>query len=80
MQDSVVFRNVVIHHDALVDHAVVMQGSKISTGSTVKYAILDKGVVIGPNLTIVGKPDKPIVLRKNQTVFRESEVEGSAHA
>ncbi|WP_407893566.1 glucose-1-phosphate adenylyltransferase subunit GlgD [Lacticaseibacillus sp. N501-2] len=80
VRDSVVFRNVVIHHDALVDHAVVMQGSKISTGSTVKYAILDKGVVIGPNLTIVGKPDKPIVLRKNQTVFRESEVEGSANA
>lgn len=80
VQDSVVFRNVVIHHDALVDHAVVMQGSKISTGSTVKYAILDKGVVIGPNLTIVGKPDKPIVLRKNQTVFRESEVEGTANA
>ncbi|WP_390406790.1 glucose-1-phosphate adenylyltransferase subunit GlgD [Lacticaseibacillus jixiensis] len=75
--DSVVFRNVVVHHNAVVDHAIVMQGTKISTGSTVRYAILDKGVVIGPNLNVIGTPDQPIVLRKNQTVFGESELEAS---
>ena len=80
VEDSVVFRNVVVHHDAVVQHAVVMQGAKISTGSTVRYAILDKGVVIGPNLAIIGKPDAPLVLRKNQTIFRESELEVNANA
>jgi glucose-1-phosphate adenylyltransferase len=75
VQDSVVFRNVVVHRDATVDHSIVMQGAKISTGTTVEYAILDKGVVIGPNLKIAGTPEKPLVLRKNQTVFRESELE-----
>ncbi|MFD1484186.1 glucose-1-phosphate adenylyltransferase subunit GlgD [Lacticaseibacillus baoqingensis] len=80
VQDSVIFRNVVVHRDATVEHSVIMQGAKISTGSTVQYAILDKGVVIGPNLNIVGTPEKPIVLRKNQTIFRESELEVDADA
>ncbi|WP_179394628.1 glucose-1-phosphate adenylyltransferase subunit GlgD [Lacticaseibacillus absianus] len=80
VEDSVMFRNVVVHRGASVTHSVVMQGSKISTGSTVRYAILDKGVVIGPNLTIEGTPEAPVVIGKNRTVFRSSELEGDAHA
>ncbi|WP_225048909.1 glucose-1-phosphate adenylyltransferase subunit GlgD [Lacticaseibacillus kribbianus] len=80
VSDSVVFRNVVVHQGATVENSILMQGSKISTGSKVSYAILDKGVVIGPNLTIAGTPDHPIVIEKNRTVFRASEVEELAHA
>ncbi len=54
VDNSILFRNVHIHRDAVVDHSIVMQGSKIGTGSSVKYAILDKGVVIGPNLALEG--------------------------
>ncbi|WP_461225865.1 glucose-1-phosphate adenylyltransferase subunit GlgD [Lacticaseibacillus suihuaensis] len=78
--DSVIFRNVVVHQGATVQNSILMQGSKISTGSKVAYAILDKGVVIGPNLTIQGSPDHPIVIEKNRTVFRPSEVEELTHA
>ncbi|KRM72183.1 glucose-1-phosphate adenylyltransferase subunit GlgD [Lacticaseibacillus brantae] len=67
---SVIFRNVVVHRDAVVSHSIIMQGSKVSAGSTVRYAILDKGVVIGPNLTLEGTPEKPLIFSKNQRVFQ----------
>jgi glucose-1-phosphate adenylyltransferase len=70
VSNSIIFRNVHIHHDAQVDHSIVMQDSKIDTGSTVKYAILDKGVVIGPNLAVEGTPEAPLVFAKNQKVFQ----------
>jgi len=67
---SVIFRNVVVHRDAVVSHSIIMQGSKVSAGSTVRYAILDKGVVIGPNLTLEGTPEQPLIFSKNQRVFQ----------
>ncbi|MGY0397802.1 GlgC family sugar phosphate nucleotidyltransferase, partial [Lacticaseibacillus paracasei] len=70
VDNSILFRNVHIHRDAVVDHSIVMQGSKIGTGSSVKYAILDKGVVIGPNLALEGTPEEPLVFSKNQKVFQ----------
>lgn len=69
---SVIFRNVVVHRDATVADSIVMQGSKISAGSEVRYAILDKGVVIGPNLSLIGTPEKPLVFEKNQRVFQQT--------
>ncbi|WP_125702702.1 glucose-1-phosphate adenylyltransferase subunit GlgD [Lacticaseibacillus daqingensis] len=80
VQDSIVFRNVVVHRGATVADSIVMQGSKISAGATVRHAILDKGVVIGPNLTIEGQPDHPLVIGKNRTIFRVSELEGEGNA
>lgn len=77
--DSVLFRNVVIHQDATVQDSIIMQGSKVSTGSTVRYAILDKGVVVGPNLTLEGTPTAPLVIGKNQTVFASLRPKEAAH-
>ncbi|GAF39542.1 glycogen biosynthesis protein GlgD, glucose-1-phosphate adenylyltransferase family [Agrilactobacillus composti DSM 18527 = JCM 14202] len=51
-----------------------MQGSKIGPGSKLNYVILDKGVVIGPHLTIEGTPEKPIIFEKNMSVLRASDI------
>ncbi|MFD1432806.1 glucose-1-phosphate adenylyltransferase subunit GlgD [Lacticaseibacillus yichunensis] len=77
---SVISRNVTVHRGAVVEDSVVMQGSKISNGSLVRHAILDKGVVIGPNLVIEGTAEAPLVLSKNQTVFKPLDQEANTHA
>ena len=71
---SVISRSVVVHQGASVENSVIMQGAKISTGSTVKYAILDKGVVIGPNLQLEGKPEAALVIGKNRTILKKADL------
>lgn len=75
VKHAVIFRNVMVHRDAVVEDSIVMQGATISTGARVKYAILDKGVVIGPNVSVIGTAEKPIVLAKNATVYRSLQSE-----
>ncbi len=62
VENSIVFRNVVIKAGAYVKDSIVMQGSTINEGATVKNAILDKevtvkrdNVVSDNNITIIEK-------------------------
>ncbi|KRM31077.1 ADP-glucose pyrophosphorylase [Agrilactobacillus composti DSM 18527 = JCM 14202] len=71
---SVIFRRVIIDRSAKVENSIIMQGSKIGPGSKLNYVILDKGVVIGPHLTIEGTPEKPIIFEKNMSVLRASDI------
>ncbi|KRK70877.1 glucose-1-phosphate adenylyltransferase subunit GlgD [Lacticaseibacillus nasuensis] len=70
---SVISRNVLVHRDAEVVDSVIMQGTKLSIGASVRNAILDKGVVIGPNVTVAGTPEHPVVVPKNATVYQSIE-------
>lgn len=75
---SVIFRSVVVHQGAAVDNSMIMQGGKIANGSKLSNVILDKGVVIGPNLTLAGTPDQPLVIGKNQTILSAADIPQAA--
>lgn len=71
---SVIFRNVFVNRNSEIKDSVIMQGTRIGAGSKIEYAILDKNVVIGPNLQLKGTPEKPIVIGKGQRIFQQKEV------
>ncbi|WEV57084.1 glucose-1-phosphate adenylyltransferase subunit GlgD [Ligilactobacillus acidipiscis] len=74
VENSIVFRRSVVNRYASVDHSILMQESKVGRGTTLKYVILDKNVVIGANLKIEGTPEKPIVFPKGTSVFRKEDI------
>lgn len=74
VKNSIVFRRSVVNRYATVDHSILMQESKVGRGTTLKYVILDKNVVIGANLKIEGTPEKPIIFPKGTSVFRKEDI------
>ncbi|MFX3617174.1 MAG: glucose-1-phosphate adenylyltransferase subunit GlgD [Sporolactobacillus sp.] len=67
---SIVFRNVTIEKNALINSSVIMQGSYVGTGAELHYVILDKQVRIEPNTKLIGTKEKPIVIEKNSVISR----------
>ena len=53
---------------ASVRDSIVMQGSKIGAGASVRYCILDKNVTIRPGTQLLGSKDHPLVVDKGDTV------------
>lgn len=74
VEHSVIFRNVQINRGAHVKNAVIMQGSRIGSGCQLENVLVDKDAVIGPNLILKGRADKPLVIQKGQHVFKQAEV------
>ncbi|WP_047998633.1 glucose-1-phosphate adenylyltransferase subunit GlgD [Lactiplantibacillus herbarum] len=74
VQHSVVFRNVAINQNTKVKDSVIMQGTRIGTGCQLENVVIDKNAVIGPNLSLKGTPEKPLVIRKGQQLFQQVEV------
>lgn len=70
---SVIFRNVTIEKNTVVNSSVIMQGSSIGSGAELHYVILDKQVRIEPNTKLIGTKNKPIVIEKNSVISRISE-------
>ena len=64
VENSVVFRKVYVGDHATVENSIIMEGSRIGNGCVVKYAILDKDVVLTDGKQVIGKPDNPQILRK----------------
>lgn len=71
VENSLIFRRVNVLDNAAVRHSIVMSGGKILSGATVEYAILDKNVIVAPNVIIRGTPDNPVVIEK-ETEVREN--------
>ena len=67
-ENSVIFREVDIDDGASVRDSIVMQGSKIGAGASVRYCILDKNVTIRPGTQLLGSKDHPLVVDKGDTV------------
>lgn len=74
VQNSIIFRRSVVNRYASVDHSILMQDTKVGLGSSLKYVILDKNVVIGSNLKIEGTPEKPLVFSKGASILRQSDI------
>lgn len=65
---SVVFRGVSVAPGADIENCVVMQDSVIGSNTHLRNVIVDKDVVVGDGVRMVGTPDAPVVLRKGSIV------------
>lgn len=74
VEHSLLFRHVTIGHGALVKDSIIMQGGRIGPGAELDYVILDKGVVIGPNVVLKGTLENPLVIKKGQKIFNQEGV------
>lgn len=68
VENSILFRGVVIEEGATVRNSIVMQGSHISKNSTINYAIIDKNVEISQGTALTGAPLTPILIDKGQKI------------
>ena len=67
-ENSVIFREVDIDDGAEVRDSIVMQGSRIGAGAKIRYAILDKNVIIKPGTNLLGSPNHPLVISKGAVI------------
>lgn len=64
VQNSVLFRKVVVEEGATIENSVIGQGTKIGKNAILKNVICDKDVVISEGAELIGSPAYPYVLRK----------------
>ncbi|MDT2639502.1 glucose-1-phosphate adenylyltransferase subunit GlgD [Enterococcus dongliensis] len=69
--DSLFSRSVVIEKEAVVEGSIIMANCRIGEQAVIKYAILDKNVVVEPGIKIIGSADRPIVIKKNMHVLND---------
>lgn len=68
VENSVLFRGVVVKKGAVVKDSIVMQGSVIEEKASFMDAIADKDVTIGKNRAITGSKDYPVFISKGAEV------------
>ena len=68
VEDSVLFRNVIVEKGAEVENCVIMNDAVIGEGSELKYVILDKNVTVTPGSKLVGTAANPIIIKRGETV------------
>lgn len=71
VKNSVVSRRVNFAKDSVAKNAVIMANCKLKSGADVEYAILDKNVVIEKGVTVKGKPDSPVVIKKGSIISKD---------
>lgn len=68
VRNSILFRDVRIAKDAVIEDSIVMQGSIVLEQSTMKCAVLDKDVVIKTGRNLSGAEDYPLFINKGTIV------------
>lgn len=68
VENSILFRGVIVEKGAKVSNCVLMQGTVIRADASVSYAIADKNVRIGEKRTLTGQETYPIAIPKNTSV------------
>ena len=68
VENSVLFRDVVVEKGATIKNAIVMQGTRVGSDAHIEYAIIDKDVTISPASTLVGASSVPVIVHKGKTV------------
>ncbi|MCD5505163.1 glucose-1-phosphate adenylyltransferase subunit GlgD [Lactobacillus delbrueckii] len=71
IKNSIVSRRVNFAKDSVAKNAVIMANCKIKSGAGVEYAILDKNVVIEKGVTVKGRPDSPVVIKKGSVISKD---------
>ena len=68
VENSILFRGVVVEKGAKVSNCVLMQGTVVGADASVSYAVADKNVHIGESRTLTGQVTYPIAIPKNTIV------------
>ena len=68
VEDSVLFRQVTVEEGAEVENCIILNDCVIGKDAKVKYAILDKDVVVTPGAELCGTKNNPIIVKKGQIV------------
>ena len=68
VENSILFRGVVVEDGAEIRNSIVMEGGRIMKGSKLNYAITDKDVTVTEDKSIGGSEFYPVVVVKNKTV------------
>src|SRR6056297_44967 len=68
VQNSIIFRGVVIHPGAVINNSVIMQKSEIGANAHLENVILDKGVQITADKSLKGDTNLPMIIAKNTIV------------
>lgn len=65
---SIIFRDVQIERDAVLENCIVMQGSVICKNSRLGAVIMDKDVVVKEGRTLTGFESYPVFVSKGSVV------------
>lgn len=68
VENSILFRGVMVAKGAIIQNSIVMQASVIDLDASINYAIIDKNVVLTKGKNLKGESDWPIVVGKNSIV------------
>ena len=66
--NSIIFRDVSVGKNAVVENCIVMQGSVITPASSLTCAILDKNVTVKEGRKLQGVESYPLYIKKGMTV------------
>ena len=68
VEDSILFREVVIGKDAEVEDCILFNNCVVGEGAELKYAILDKNVTVTPGAKLIGTKKNPIIVKRGEIV------------
>ena len=68
VENSIIFRGVVIGKNAVVKNCILMQDTVVNEGAALSYIITDKNVTISKGRCLTGSENYPMVIRKGTTV------------
>lgn len=68
VENSILFRGVVVEEGAVVRNSIVMESGHIMKGSKLNFAITDKNVTVTEDKTLSGSEFYPVVVVKNKIV------------
>ena len=63
-----VTRHVTIGANCDIDKCLIMNDTVVGEGSTLKYVILDKDVVVYPGAKLMGTPTNPLIIKRGDKV------------
>ena len=66
MSHSILFRDVRVEKGAVVENAILMQGTVVRAGAHVSHAILDKDVVLSEDKALTGLAEFPLYVKKGK--------------
>ena len=65
---SVLFRQVTVREGCNIDNCLILNDTVVGENCELKYAILDKDVVIQPGTKLIGTPNNPIIIKRGEIV------------
>lgn len=68
VENSVLFRGVHIHKNAIIRNCIINQGTEIEENAVCVNTITDKNALIESGVTVAGSSNNPYVIGKNQVI------------